>query len=142
MTEPADHSVPEDTSHDSMRIVKILCFGFAAFTVILTIVFFGWWAMKDWLVFGDAQFDRVRWASAAPTAEEPCYRGDMAHDLKQRVLARGMSRDATMMLLGRPDWEDGNQTEYDLGHCLWDTHGIRLYFNDNNQLVYTRIVQH
>jgi hypothetical protein len=125
-----------------MRILKILSFGFAAFTVIVTIVFFGWWAMKDRLVFGGEEFDRVRWATAVPTAEERCYRGDMANDLKQRVLARGMPRNATMMLLGRPDWEDANQTEYDLGHCLWDTHGLRLYFNDRNQLVYTRIVQH
>jgi len=133
---------PTDTTDGSMRILKILSFGFAAFTVILTIVFFGWWAMKDSLVFGGEEFDRVRWATAAPTAEERCYRGDMANDLKQRVLARGMPRGATMMLLGRPDWEDANQTEYDLGHCLWDTHGLRLYFNEQDLLVYTRIVQH
>ncbi|HZV99433.1 MAG TPA: hypothetical protein VFF74_10635 [Methylophilaceae bacterium] len=133
---------PTETIDGSMRIVKILCFGFAAFTVVVTIVFFGWWAMKDMLVFGGAEFDRVRWATAAPTAEERCYRGDMAHHLKQEVLARGMTRTATMMLLGRPDWEDANQTEYDLGHCLWDTHGLRLYFNDDDLLVYTRIVQH
>lgn len=135
-------SEPTATTDDSMRIVRILCFGFAAFTVIVTIVFFVWWAMKDRLVFGGAEFDRVRWATAAPTAAERCYRGDMANHLKQQVLARGMTRNATMMLLGRPDWEDANQTEYDLGHCLWDTHGLRLYFNENDLLVYSRIVQH
>lgn len=135
-------SEPAVKPDDPMRIIKILSFGFAAFTVILTIVFFGWWAMKDRLVFGDEEFDRVKWITAAPTAENRCYRGGMAFDLKQRVLARGVTRNQTMMLLGRPDWEDGNQTEYDLGHCLWDTHGLRLYFNDQDQLVYTRIVQH
>lgn len=139
MNEPTE--TPESTA-GSMRIIKILSFGFAAFTVILTIVFFGWWAMKDQLVFGDSKFDPVRWATAAPTPEERCYRGDMANHLKQEVLTRGMTRNATMMLLGRPDWEDDNQTEYDLGHCLWDTHGLRLYFNDDDLLVYTRIVQH
>jgi hypothetical protein len=97
---------------------------------------------KDKLVFGDSKFDRVRWATAAPTADEKCYRGDMAYDLQQHVLAPGMPRPVSMMLLGRPDWEDGNQTEYDLGLCLWDTHGLRLYFNEQDLLVHTRIVQH
>src|SRR5690606_682754 len=127
---------------DSLRIIKILSVGFAVFTVLLTIVFFSWWAMKDWLVFGDEEFDRVRWITAMPTKDQPCYRGGMAHDLKQRVLARGTPRNATQALLGRPDWEDATQTEYDLGHCLWDTHGLRLYFNDQDCLIYTRIVQH
>lgn len=127
---------------DSLRIIKILSIGFAVFTVLLTIVFFSWWAMKDWLVFGDEEFDRVRWITAMPTADEPCYRGGMAHDLKQRILGRGMPRGATQALLGRPNWEDATQTEYDLGHCLWDTHGLRLFFNDQDQLIYTRIVQH
>jgi hypothetical protein len=135
-------SEPAAKPDDPMRIIKILSLGFAVFTVVLTIVFFGWWAMKDWLVFGGEDFDRVRWATAAPTPDEPCYRGSMAFDLKQRILPRGVSRQQTMMLLGRPDWEDESQTEYDLGHCLWDTHGLRLYFNAQNQLVYTRIVQH
>jgi hypothetical protein len=45
-------------------------------------------------------------------------------------------------MLGRPDWEEDRQIEYDLGHCLWDTHGLRLYFNDEDKLIQSRIVQH
>ncbi|HEU4709733.1 MAG TPA: hypothetical protein VFS17_10505 [Methylophilaceae bacterium] len=131
-----------EKTDDPMRIIKFLCLGFAVFTVLLTIGFFGWWSMKDQLVFGDAKFDRVRWATAAPSSEKPCYRGDMAYDLTRHVLAPGMPKQVSMMLLGRPDWDDGSETEYDLGMCLWDTHGLRLFFNDQGQLTHTRIVQH
>lgn len=133
---------PTQDADGSLRILKILSIGFAVFTVLLTIVFFSWWAMKDRLVFGEEKFDRVKWVTALPTTDEPCYRGAMAYDLKQRVLARGTPRGPIEALLGRPDWEDATQTEYDLGQCLWDTHGLRLYFNDQDRLIYTRIVQH
>ncbi|HWT28137.1 MAG TPA: hypothetical protein VN084_01390 [Methylophilaceae bacterium] len=125
-----------------MKIIKILCVALSLITLLITIVFFCWWAMKDYFVFGDQRFDQVRWITAAPTADNRCYRGDMAHDLQSRLLLKGMPRQFALAMLGRPDWDDGSQIEYDLGHCLWDTHGLRLYFGDDGNLIQSRIVQH
>jgi hypothetical protein len=98
--------------------------------------------MKDYLVFGESRFDQVRWITAKPGPDNPCFRGDMAFDLKQRVLLRGMPRDVVTILLGRPTWEDHGQLEYELGNCLWREHGLRLYFDDEGRLIQSRIVQH
>jgi hypothetical protein len=125
-----------------MKAIKILCVALSLITVLITIIFFGWWATKDYWVFGDERFDQVRWITAVPTTEQRCYRGDMAHDLQSRLLLKGMPRQFALAMLGRPDWEEHNQIEYDLGHCLWDTHGLRLYFNDEGNLIQSRIVQH
>lgn len=125
-----------------MKLIKILSLAFAAFTVLVTIVFFSWWAMKDMLVFGDEKFDQVKWITATPTAENRCFRGDMAYDLKSRLLLRGMPRGMVTTMLGRPTWEDFNQIEYDLGHCLWDTHGLNILFDEQDRLLQSRIVQH
>jgi hypothetical protein len=66
----------------------------------------------------------------------------MAQDLKQRVLLRGMPRQSATILLGRPTWEDHGQIEYELGTCLWREYGLRLYFDENDRLIRSRIVQH
>lgn len=125
-----------------MKAIKIICLIAAILVVVISLMFFGWWAMKDYFVFGDDRFDQVRWITAQPTKEEPCYRGDMAFDLKQRVLLRGMPMTTATILLGRPTWEDFGQIEYELGTCLWREHGLRLYFDENDRLIRSRIVQH
>jgi hypothetical protein len=125
-----------------MKAIKIICLIAAILVFIISLMFFGWWAMKDYFVFGDSRFDQVRWITAQPTAEEPCYRGDMAFDLKQRLLLRGMPMTTATILLGRPTWEDYGQIEYELGNCLWREHGLRLYFDENDRLIRSRIVQH
>ncbi|HZV98165.1 MAG TPA: hypothetical protein VFF74_04170 [Methylophilaceae bacterium] len=125
-----------------MKTIKILGLAFSGITILITLVFFSWWAMKDRLVFGDEKFDQMRWITVTATPENRCHRGDMAFDLKEHVLAPGMARSAATVLLGRPSWEEPNQIEYDLGHCLWDTHGLRLYFDAQDRLIHSRIVQH
>lgn len=125
-----------------MKAIKILCLISAILVFIISVMFFGWWAMKDYVVFGDSRFDQVRWITSQPSVEQPCYRGDMAFDLKQRVLMRGMPLQTATILLGRPTWEDMGQIEYDLGSCLWREHGLRLYFDENDRLIRSRIVQH
>lgn len=125
-----------------MKAIKILCVAFSGITVLVTIVFFGWWAMKDRYVFSGETFDQIRWITAAATSENACFRGAMAYDIQQRLLVKGMSRQAATVLLGRPTWEDPSQIEYDLGYCLWDIHGLRLYFDLQNNLIHSRIVQH
>jgi hypothetical protein len=46
------------------------------------------------------------------------------------------------MQLGRPSWEESTQIEYDLGVCLWVVHGLRLYFDPQERLMHSAIVQH
>jgi len=118
-----------------MKAIKILSLLSFILIFIISIMFFGWWAMKDYFVFGDSRFDQVQWITAKPADDKPCYRGDMAFDLKQRVLLRGMPRNIAT-------WEDHGQIEYELGYCLWREHGLRLYFDDNDRLIRSRIVQH
>jgi hypothetical protein len=125
----------------SLRILTWLAAGFGVFTLGLTIVFFGWWAMKERFIFGDDVYDPVRWM-APPVPEKPCERGEMVLDVQQRLLKPGMTRAQVTMLLGRPAWEDTGQLEYELGVCAWVVHGLRLYFDQDGRLVRSVIAQH
>jgi hypothetical protein len=126
----------------SMRWIRWFIVAATVFSFIASIAFFTWWGMKDYFVFGQKTFNRVEWITAQQTPDNRCHRGDMAYDLKTRVLEVGMSRDATTLLLGRPTWEDAGHAEYDLGYCHWSTHGLYLFFNEQNQLTQSRIAQH
>jgi hypothetical protein len=125
-----------------MKLINWASIALAAFTVVLTIVFFTWWAMKDSVVFGNEKFDQVKWMQDAATIQAECKRGDMAYDLQQHVLARGVPREAVGVLLGRPSYEDGNTMEYDLGKCMHVYHGLRIFFDENNRLLHSRISSH
>lgn len=125
-----------------MKLINWASIALAAFTVVLTIVFFTWWAMKDSVVFGNEKFDQVKWMQDAATIQTECKRGDMAYDLQQRVLARGVPRQAVMALLGRPSYEDNTTIEYDLGKCMHVYHGLRIFFDENNRLLHSRISSH
>jgi hypothetical protein len=132
----------EHQPEPSLAILKWAAVAFFTVTVLITVVFFGWWAMKDRLVFGDDRFDPVRWMAPASTQASPCQRGDMVLDVRQRVLKPGMLKSEVTMLLGRPAWEEPGQIEYDLGVCLWAVHGLRLYFDQQGRLMHTAIIQH
>lgn len=123
------------------QLLTWLSAGFGVITLLITLVFFGWWAMKEHFVFGHAAYDPVRWMTPErqPSA---CARGDMVHDIRDRLLRPGMTRAEVTTLLGRPNWEDTTQFEYELGVCMWVVHGLRLYFNDEGRLVHAAIVQH
>jgi len=121
--------------------LTLLALGFAAFTLVVTVVFFSWWAMKDNFIFGHDRFDQVRWMLPAST-DHPCDRGDMVLDLQKNLLTPGMTKRQVSLLLGRPAWEDESQLEYELGVCQWVVHGLRLYFDPNGYLTHTTIVQH
>jgi hypothetical protein len=125
-----------------MKLINWASIALAAFTVVLTIVFFTWWAMKDSVVFGNEKFDQVKWMQDAATIQAECKRGDMAYDLQQHVLARGVPREAVGVLLGRPSYEDSNTMEYDLGKCMHVYHGLRIFFDENNRLLHSRISSH
>lgn len=125
-----------------MKLINWLSIAFAVFTAILTIVFFSWWAMKDSVVFGSDKFNQVKWMQSAATIETECKRGDMAYDLQQHILAKGTSKDAISMLLGRPSYEDATSVEYDLGKCMHVYHGLLIFFDENNRLVNSRISSH
>ena len=125
-----------------MKLINGLSIALAVFTLILTIVFFGWWIMKDSVVFGSEKFDQVKWMQSAATITTECKRGDMAYDLQKNILARGSSKEAVAVLLGRPSFEDGPAVEYDLGKCMHVYHGLLIFFDENNRLLNSRISSH
>ena len=132
----------ETPQNDVTRIFMTITWISAVVALVATIAFFTWWGMKDRIEFGDEKFDQVAWITASSSADKTCHRGDMAYDLQQHVLQVGITREAATSLLGRPNWEEAGQMEYDLGSCMHVIHGLRLFFNENNQLTHSRIVQH
>jgi len=125
-----------------MKLINWLSIALAVFTVVLTIVFFAWWMMKDRIAFGGEQFDQVKWMEAASTIQTECKRGDMAYDLQQNILGIGSPKEAVTVLLGRPSYEDTHSVEYDLGKCMHVYHGLLIYFDENNRLANSRISSH
>jgi hypothetical protein len=125
-----------------MKFINWATIVFTAFTVLLTIVFFSWWAMKDSLVFGSEKFNQIKWMQAEANLEKECKRGDMAYDLQQHILTKGTPKAAIGILLGRPSYEDVNSMEYDLGQCMHVYHGLLIFFDENNNLINSRISSH
>lgn len=125
----------------ALRLVRWGVVALGLLAVVLSIVFFAWWTMKDRFIFGDAPFDPVHWMTAA-TKTDSCIRGDMVLDVQKHLLQRGMSRSQVTVLLGHPAWEDENQYEYELGVCLWVVHGLRVYFDKQGRLIHSAIIQH
>jgi len=125
-----------------MKLIHWGSIALAVFTLLLTIVFFTWWSMKDSVVFGSEKFDQQKWIQSAATIEQDCKRGDMAYHLQQQILSKGVQREAVMALLGRPSFEDSNAIEYDLGLCMHVYHGLRIFFDENNALLHSRISSH
>jgi hypothetical protein len=142
---------PEDPSQEStatdpavsLWLARIgwVCMAAFAMAAVATVLFFGWWMLKDRVVFGHERFEQVRWMTAERDTRN-CARGDMAYDVQQNLLKPGLMRDEVTVLLGCPTWEDGDQLEYDLGSCMHVIHGLRLYFDARGQLMHSRIVQH
>jgi hypothetical protein len=130
------------TQEQPRNLIGVLALVFAVITLLITLVFFGWWAMKDRFVFGDQPYDPVRWMAPENAWKTPCERGDMVLDIRNRLLRPGMAKSDVTTLLGRPAWEEGQQAEYELGVCLWVVHGLRLYFDPQDRLVHSAIVQH
>jgi hypothetical protein len=125
-----------------VKLINIAAISLAVFTFILTIVFFIWWAFKDSVVFGQEKFDQAKWMQSAATIDTECKRGDMAYYLQQRVLVRGFPRDSVSLLLGRPSFEEPSVIEYDLGKCMHVYHGLRIFFDENNRVMHSRISSH
>ncbi|MGV3583378.1 MAG: hypothetical protein ACO1N8_13830 [Methylophilus sp.] len=125
-----------------MKLAKVASIVLAVFTLLLTIVFFTWWMFKDQMVFGSEKFDQTKWMQSLATLEQECKRGDMAYDLKEHILIKGAKREAVMALLGRPSLEDTNAIEYDLGKCMHVYHALLIYFDDQGNLLHSRISSH
>lgn len=124
-----------------MKLIHWSTIAFSVFTLLLTIVFFTWWSMKDRVVFGSEKFDQRKWIESAATIETDCKRGDMAYSLQQ-ILSKGAERARVSALLGRPSFEDATTMEYDLGKCMHVYHGLRIFFDENNRLSHSRISSH
>jgi len=119
-----------------MKVIKWAILTFAVFTVLVTIVFFAWWMMKDSLAIGSEKFDQVKWMQALSTE---CQRGDMSRDLQARFLKKGLARSQVGVLLGRPNHEDDAIVKYDLGRCMQVYYGLNIYFDENGRLAHSRI---
>lgn len=122
--------------------LKWLAIGFALLTLLITLVFFAWWSMKERFMFGHQRFDPVRWMAPAHQQSSECQRGEMALDIQQRLLHPGMRKSEVALMLGRPAWEEAGQVEYELGNCLFVIHGLRLFFDADGRLIHSAIVQH
>lgn len=125
-----------------MKLIKYATAALVIFTILLTIVFFIWWAFKDQFVFNGEPFDQAKWIQLAPNTKNECKRGDMAYDLQQNILTKGVQREAVTALLGRPAFEEKNAIEYDLGKCMHVYHGLLIFFDENNRLISSRISSH
>lgn len=125
-----------------MKLINISSIALAVITVLITIMFFTWWMFKDQFMFGSEKFDQVKWMQSVATINTECKRGDMAYDLQKNILSKGVKREAVMVLLGRPSYEEKNVIEYDLGRCMHVYHGLLVFFDDNNHLVQSRISSH
>ena len=125
-----------------MRFIKWASIALSAFTLVLTLVFFAWWAMKDSLMFGSEKFDQVKWMQAEANVQNECKRGDMAYDLQQNILVKGTPKEAVAILLGRHSYDADKHVEYDLGKCMHVYHGLLIYFDENNNLINSRISSH
>jgi hypothetical protein len=124
-------------------LLKWAAVALAEVTLLITVTFFAWWAKKEQLVFGQQRFDLMRWVeSPLNKHRRACQRGEMALDIRDRLLQPGMSKTEVTALLGRPSWEEGGEIEYDLGVCLWVVHGLRLYFDPQERLTHSTIAQH
>lgn len=126
----------------ALYYIQQTCFYLFVAAIIASILFFGWWGLKDYFVFGDEKFNQQVWLTAKPTVDKRCFRGDMAYELQQKLLLKGLPRENAIALLGAPTWSDDHSIEYDLGHCLWVEHGLRLAFDENGRLINSRIMQH
>lgn len=129
-------------AYKPQHVLMLLAACFAGFTLLVTLVFFGWWMFKEQFIFDDQPYDPVRWMAPAAAHGGNCERGDMVLDIRQRLLRPGMAKLEVTSLLGRPAWEEPQQMEYELGVCLWVVHGLRLYFDPQDRLVHSAIVQH
>jgi hypothetical protein len=125
-----------------MKLIKYATAALVIFTILLTIVFFIWWTFKDRFVFNGEPFDQAKWIQLATSTKNECKRGDMAYDLQQNILTRGVPREAVTALLGRPAFEEKNAIEYDLGKCMHVYHGLLIFFDENNRLINSRISSH
>jgi hypothetical protein len=125
-----------------MKLIRIAAIALTVFTVLLTIVFFTWWAFKEPIMFGGEKFTPVSWMETVSSIEQECKRGEMAYDLKENILIKGAKREAVMALLGRPSLEDKQMLEYDLGKCMHVYHVLMIYFDEQGSLLHSRISSH
>lgn len=101
-----------------------------------------WTAFKidDYRTFGTERFSYASWHKERTREEQfGCFRGAMAHDVRDTVLKSGMSRTEVESRLGPPDMRGGG---YILGLCtVWDVHSLQLKYDATGRLLNSRIVQ-
>ncbi len=136
-------SIPARKSWTPWRIAWALAKG----AVVLAVAFVGW---QYWLfnggIFRTSNFNEVEWKSLSKTTDDSsCYRGGMAHDIKTNILRAGLTKTEVERLLGAPDFNRDDISEYSLGMCSGlriDFDTLDVHFNPEGRLVKVQVVQH
>lgn len=97
--------------------------------------------------FGETRFDSAAWQKhVTDETDSTCYRGGMAHDIRDRLLKQGMFRSEVLELLGKADgYSSENEYQYVLGMCSgfrMDYDVLHIYFDSTGRLTKAQIVQH
>lgn len=123
----------------------MIAVGIFFLTMAVLLGAFAWWASVG--IFSTSRFDKAEWL--APISQEreiTCYRGGMARDIMNRLLAPGMTKQEVEALLGQPDDHHKPQEfEYTLGMCSGfkiDYDGLIIRFSTEGRLINAYIVQH
>ncbi len=97
-------------------------------------------------VFSASTSDASAWLAVQTNkTESTCYRGGMANDVKNRLLAKGMSQLDVQNFLGVPDSHSSFEYQYVLGMCSGigvDYDNLHVYFDEQGRLTRTLIAQH
>ena len=113
--------------------------------IVCAIAIFSWYIHVA--PFRKLSFDPAIWsASLTRETETTCYRGGMAHDIREQHLNQRMSRADVLSLLGQPDaLNTDTQYQYVLGMCsgfLMDYDVLDVYFDSAGHYLQAKIVQH
>jgi len=113
-------------------------------TLALFYAGFNWWTHGG--VFSTARFDQTQWLAKVPEQlDSTCYRGNMAYDIRDRVLRSGMAAQQVLGLLGRPDFHSPAEFRYVLGMCSglgFDYDDLHVFFNPQGRVERVQIIQH
>lgn len=96
-------------------------------------------------IFGDEDFEPVKWQAGPSATADRCYRGGMAKDIRDRIVPKGMSRNQVERVLGKPDQGKSSEYRYVLGKCSGlgiDYDDLHIYFDEQGVVVNVLILQH
>lgn len=109
---------------------------------IVLLVTFNYWVVIG--PYGVEQFDRNIWFTKQTNKTDTyCFRGALANDVNYRLIREGMTKENIIEMLGKPDENEINHIEYNLGYCSpLDYNGLIVYFDNSGKVRDAHNVQH